>query len=623
MRPDFSAPLRLAGLYALFSTAWIFSSDYLLSTIISDSALITRLQTLKGTTFVLLSSLLIFTLSHRDLQAQRRLLDALRYNTRMLQKTQYTAALGSWAYADQFHWSGEALRLLGRDEGSAHSSLQQLLGWLHPAERAAVQRGWLALTEQGLPLSVSARLHRPSGEPTWLMLRGEVDDSGQILGTLQDISHQKRDESALRESELRFRQLFEQTPHIAVHGYDREHRVIYWNQASVQLYGYSVEEAIGRRLEQLIVPPATRGPLEAAINRWMQGGAAMPSSERQLQRKDGSPVWVYSSHSLLRNGRGQLELYWIDIDLSEQKQANDELHGSEVRYRELVEQLSDVIFMTDAEGRLSFVSPAWEGLSGYNGYECLGRPLVQYLHEEDRARLTRQLANFAGGPPSSLRGDYRLLARNGQVRWVELQLSPRPADRSLRGSLRDIHERYQNQLLQQARNAVLDELLGRQPLPQILTGISLRLQSLNPRMLVSIMLLDRQMRLHMAAAPSLPADYCRAIDGLSAGLEIGSCGHAACSGELVIAEDLDSHPYWRQFSALTRAAGLQACWSLPFKDDEGRVLGTFGIYARQPARPNTADIALVTEFTRLASLAVQQQGDGRQDYRPSWSLPAP
>ncbi|MCY1542766.1 GAF domain protein [compost metagenome] len=192
------------------------------------------------------------------------------------------------------------------------------------------------------------------------------------------------------------------------------------------------------------------------------------------------------------------------------------------------------------------------------------------------------------------------------MRWVELQLTRNPADNNLRGGLRDIHERYQAQQLQQARQAVLDELLGRRPLAHILDGISRRLQGLNPHMLVSIMLLDEHNFLHLAAAPDLPEAYRQTIDGIEAVLELGSCGHAARSGELVIAEDLASHPYWRTVRDETSAAGLRACWSLPFMNDSGQVLGTFGIYYRKPMRPNAADIALVTEFTRLAGLAVQQ-----------------
>jgi len=607
MRSDLTAPLRLAGAYILFSSIWIIASDSLLMAAVNDRDLIGRLQTVKGMLFVLLSSLLIFYLNYRDRRAQQQLLDALTRNSRLLQQTQRNAALGSWAYDGRLHWSPEALYLLGRDPGSEYSSAEQLLSWLYPAERPAMQRAWQALLEQHKPMAISARLHQPQQhQTTWLMLRGDADVSGQIFGTVQDISSQKRDEIALRESEQRFRHLFEQTPRIAVQGYDRERRVIYWNQASTQLYGYSLQEAMGRRLEELIIPPAARNQVVSAINHWMLGGPPIAAAELPLQRKDGKQVWVYSTHSMLRDSRDQPELYCIDIDLSEQKQINLELQAGEARYRELVEQLNNVIVLTDASGHLGFLNPAWEKLSGYASYECLGRPLAQFLDSTDAARFDQQISAVGNGQQTGLRGEFRLLTRQGQLRWVDIQLSRSPSNDMLTGSLHDIHDRHQGQQLQQARNAVLDDLLARRPLVQILGGISQHLQDLNPHMQVSIMLLDERQCLHLVAAPSLPEPYRQAIDGLPAQLELGSCGHAACSGELVIAENLDTHPFWQAFRTQALAAGLHACWSLPFKDDNARVLGTFGIYYGQPGRPGKGDIALVTEFTRLASLAVQQ-----------------
>src|SRR3989344_3387158 len=192
MQPDLQGPLRLAGVYILFSTLWIFGSDYLLHTLIRDSELMAELQTGKG---------------------------------RLLHHTQRNAGLGSWEYRDGFHWSEEALCLLGRNADSSPSAPEQLLSWLHPAERAAVQRALHALLNDHHRMMVSARLLQPNPQQTtWLMLRGEVDADGRIFGTVQNISAQKRDESALRESEQRFLLLFEQTPRIAVQGYDRERR---------------------------------------------------------------------------------------------------------------------------------------------------------------------------------------------------------------------------------------------------------------------------------------------------------------------------------------------------------------------------------------------------------------
>lgn len=606
MRPDLQGPLRLAGAYILFSTLWIFGSDYLLHALIIDSERIAELQTGKGLLFILLSTGLIFLISLRDQQAQRQLLEQLTHNSRLLHQTQRNAGLGSWEYRDGFHWSEEALGLFGRSLDSQQCSVEQLLSWLHPAERSAVQRALHTLLEGRSAIMVSARLLQAQPQQTtWLMLRGETDEYGRILGTVQNISTQKRDESALRESEQRFRQLFEQTPRIAVQGYDRERRVIYWNQASTLLYGYAVHEAIGRRLEELIVPLPARSKVANAINLWQLGGPPIPAGEVQLQRKDGSLVWVYSSHLMLRNSLDQLELYCVDIDLTNQKKMDSELQTSESRYRSLVEHLGDAIFITDTDNRLSFLNPAWTQISGYPIHESLGSPLQRFMPELDQATLRQRLEELRSGRLSNLRLECHLLTRSGQARRVELQLNLSLPEHSLHGSLHDIHERHQAQHLQQARNAVLDELLGLHPLHSILNGITQRLEGLQPQMRVSIMLLDEHGRLHLGAAPSLPQAYCQVIEGIEAALQAGSCGHAAASGELVIAEDLSQHPYWRDYQGVALAAGLRACWSLPFKDDSGQVLGTFAVYYTQPTRPSPADIALVTEFTRLAGLAVQ------------------
>jgi len=449
MRPDLVAPLRLAGVYSLFSSAWILGSDYLLNLLVADAQLVAGLQTAKGLLFVTLSTLLIFAVSYHDRQAQRQLLDELTRNDRLLQQAQRNAALGYWEYRNGFHWSPEALQLMGQEADCALSGLEQLLSWLHPAERPAVRRAMQALLEEQTPLAIGARLYQPQRQhDTWLMLRAETDGQGQILGTLQDISPQKRDEAALRESEQRFRQLFERSPRIAVQGYDREHRVIFWNEASSQLYGYSLQEVLGKRLEELIIPPPARAQVAAAIDSWLLGGPPIPAAELQLQRKDGSLVAVFSSHSMLRNTHNQLELYCIDIDLSEQQQVHGALLASEERFRDLVAQLSDAIFLADAQGRLTFHNPAWAQLSGYQGDESLGRPLNQFFMPEDGARLAAQIGAMASGEPSTLRSEYRLQTRHGRVRKVDLQLTRSQTDNSLRGSLRDLHAHALAQQLQ-------------------------------------------------------------------------------------------------------------------------------------------------------------------------------
>lgn len=360
-----SRPVRLTGCYVLFSALWILFSDQALRLLDLDPAHLALAQSYKGIAFVLASSLLIYALARHDRRTRQWLENSLHQGVLNLQHTQREAGLASWRYDGRFHWSEEAMSLFGRDVQTNSSSLEELLEWLYPTDRNALQRAFEHVLTNGGPLQVNARTGQNDGEaPTWLMFKGEQRTDGHIQGTLQNISTRKRDEMALRENEQRLRQIIEQTPGIAVQGYDRDRRVIFWNHASAQLYGYNVTEALGQRLEELVMPPSCRAQTINDITHWMAGGPAVPPGEITLQRRDGEPIRVYSSQLLLRNGRNQWELFRIDMDLSHQQRRNQELEASERRYRELVEQLHECIFLTDETGRLSFLNGAWETLTG-------------------------------------------------------------------------------------------------------------------------------------------------------------------------------------------------------------------------------------------------------------------
>ena len=129
----------------------------------------------------------------------------------------------------------------------------------------------------------------------------------------------------LRESESRFRKLFEQVPAIAVQGYGMDGIARYWNEASENLYGYSADEAIGAKLTDLIIPPESRKDVEAAMRSMAETKIPIPASELTLMRKDGSRVLVFSSHAIVEKAGGEAELFCVDIDLTSRKEAEEAL----------------------------------------------------------------------------------------------------------------------------------------------------------------------------------------------------------------------------------------------------------------------------------------------------------
>lgn len=144
-------------------------------------------------------------------------------------------------------------------------------------------------------------------------------------GIDRNITQRKQADIALKESEARFRKVFEKTDAISVQGYNKDHQVIYWNSASETLYGYSAEDAIGKKLEDLIIPNEMQDRVRAGIDNWINGGEEVPSSELTLQKADGTPVHVFSSHVMLREQNKAPEMYCIDIDISVRKEQADKI----------------------------------------------------------------------------------------------------------------------------------------------------------------------------------------------------------------------------------------------------------------------------------------------------------
>jgi len=193
-----------------------------------------------------------------------------------------------------------------------------------------LQASLLRSAERLTPWHAEWPITTPSGLRRWLQGTGlpERQPDGAVVWHLVvlDVSERKRAERALSASESRFRDLVEGLEQVSVQGYDRERRVIVWNAASEALYGFSKEEALGRRLEELIIPPTMREAVVAGTREWLAAGVvSVPAEELVLQHKDGRPVHVFSSHTMQFNGRGEAELFCVDIDLGERHRLEAQL----------------------------------------------------------------------------------------------------------------------------------------------------------------------------------------------------------------------------------------------------------------------------------------------------------
>jgi signal transduction histidine kinase len=135
----------------------------------------------------------------------------------------------------------------------------------------------------------------------------------------------------------------------------------------------------------------------------------------------------------------------------------------------------------------------------------------------------------------------------------------------------------------------------------------LAIEDLAQPTIASILLLDPEgLHVRHGSAPHLPTAYTRAIDGAPIGPRAGSCGTAAYEKRQVIVTDIDTDPLWVDYRELARAHGLRACWSTPIYDADGRVLGTFALYYREPRGPGADERDLIERATRMAGIAIMR-----------------
>ena len=199
-------------------------------------------------------------------------------------------------------------------------------------------------------------------------------------------------------------------------------RVVDWNLAAEQTFSYSRDEAVGRELAELIVPPELRHAHRSGLARHLATGTERVLGRRlelDAVRADGSRLPVELAITRV-DGHPPLFVGYLR-DITQRRHSANAIEEAERRYRTLVERLPVVTYSAELgpAGRWTYVSPQIEHMTGYSAEEWMADPELWFrrLHPSDREEVTRAEAQVErdGG---RLDIEYRLLARSGDIVWV-------------------------------------------------------------------------------------------------------------------------------------------------------------------------------------------------------------
>jgi two-component system, cell cycle sensor histidine kinase and response regulator CckA len=222
-----------------------------------------------------------------------------------------------------------------------------------------------------------------------------------------------------------------------------EGRFIFANSAQARMLGYrSPDELIASITDiatQVYADPAGR----EGFKRFMESQDHMINHETRFRRRDGSLFWVLVNARALKDGNGVIVAYQgFNQDITERKQALETLRESEEKYRRLVEDQNDVFFATDENGRITYMSPSMESISGYKPEKLLERDFTSLIYSGDipcpRETFMREILTG-----ERKLHEFRIISTSGELVWVRcsfktMRINSRAA--GLRGVLTDKSE---------------------------------------------------------------------------------------------------------------------------------------------------------------------------------------
>lgn len=440
-------------------------------------------------------------------------------------------------------------------------------------------------------------------------LLDESERTIALAAIMHEITAQKQVEEALRESEMLFRSIVENSP-TGIFIVNADYQFIYGNEELSRILGYSTEEIMGLDFRQMLDEESKRSIAERYTRR--QRGEEVPSRyELDIIRKDGEKRRLEMSAVAIEDSEGNPQTIAQVVDITERKRAVESLAQSESQYEALVDNIQDGVFLIQ-DSKMRFVNKAFAQMVGYKTDEIIGMDFTALIAPEDLHLVAENYRKRQAGEPVPDSYEWRMLKKDGETR-VEVNMAVtvieyqgKPA--SL-GTVKDItlrkqaEERIRESLERRARQVMLTTEIA-----QEITATT-DLEELYHRVVTLIK--ERFDYYHTQIFRHDPeADTMVVVEGYGdAGEKMkadrnslpygtGVVGTAAATGEPVLASNVADDPHWVPHPDLPETKGELA---VPIKwQDE--VLGVLDVQSdKTDALSNEDQMVLMGLAGQIAS----------------------
>ncbi len=331
---------------------------------------------------------------------------------------------------------------------------------LHPDEVSKVYNVRRELlTHPGLEQNYLARHNHKDGRLLYLEVRSVnlLDDAGvgAIVTTLRNVTQAVRADKALRRSEERFRALIQNSTDIII-TLDEKLRRTYVSPSVEKVLGYTPEAFLVSSVFD-VIHPDDRSLLEERYQLGMTSKAQHDQVVVRYRRSDGNYAYMDANITNMLDNPAIQSIVVVLRDITLIKQAEEEIRRSETRFRSLIQNSSDIIILSDAEGRRLYVTPSVERVLDFAPDEFLILDLKSSVHPDDVLKLQTNFRTAAAHPGPIYTAVARYRKKLGGYAFIETRLQNLMAEPGVEAMVTVLHDVTQTHEAEQNLLASLQE----------------------------------------------------------------------------------------------------------------------------------------------------------------------
>ena len=342
------------------------------------------------------------------------------------------------------------------------------------------------------------------------------------------------------------------------------------------------------------------------LNRWVK---LKTPAERHLEKTRQRLWWSAVGLAALL----VIVLLWNRLLAWRVRARTREMQFSNEKFSKAFSASPDGLAITVIEtGKFVEVNEGYCTLFGFAREEMIGRTSFElgiWQNIQDRERVIAELKKNNGVRNREL----HMQTRSGKpmIMLLNAEFMKIGGDPCFLSVLHDVTDRMKAEKAlrasEETQRQVLEMIAGGQSMTKTLDAFLRMIESQLGDVFCSILLLDPDgVHIRHGAAPSLPVEFIKQIDGLAIGSSAGSCGTAAYRQQPVYVADISTDPLWADYREYALPYGLRSCWSTPILDAQRKVLGTFAVYLREPGLPDERHQQMISIVTHTAAICISR-----------------